>query len=119
MVIEHVAGVAQHEQVAEALVEVEFGRDARVGAREDNRKRRLAFFEGVAALRGLVGVGDISTDEARVAGGQTGEGFVGGNGSFGEESRDGGESAEENYAEQSGLAGGWVNHGNRRWNRFG
>ncbi len=36
-----VAGDADHEQIAEALIEDELGRHARVGAAEDDRERQL------------------------------------------------------------------------------
>ena len=44
----HVAGHADHEQVAEPLIENDLGRHARVGATQDDRERLLALRELVA-----------------------------------------------------------------------
>src|SRR6516162_10062685 len=55
-----VPGDADHEKIAEALVEHELGRDARVGAPEDDRERLLAGDEGGAMGR----IGSPTDDRA-------------------------------------------------------
>jgi hypothetical protein len=63
-VVNDVAGYADGEEIAEAFIEDEFGRNARIGARQDYGERVLAGFEFVAAGGGFIGVlffvGDVT-----------------------------------------------------------
>jgi len=85
MIVEDVAGVAQDEQIAEPLVEVELRGEARIGAREDDGKRRLAVGEGGAAGDGLVGMGRCAADKTPVAFELSGERLVRAHGLLGAE----------------------------------
>jgi hypothetical protein len=61
------AGVADHEEVAEALVEDDLGREARVAAAEQRGGGALHVREGGAALDVLARVAGLAGDEAGVA----------------------------------------------------
>ena len=64
---DHLSGVADDEQVAEALVEDDLGGQARVRASEQRGTRLLARRELVAAFDVLPRVARLARDEARVA----------------------------------------------------
>ena len=71
-----VAGDANHEQIAEALIEHELGRHARVRAAEDDRERRLAGHElGTPRLVRVLERAHLVGDEPRVAFAQAAEAF--------------------------------------------
>lgn len=75
-----VAGDADDEEVAEALVEEEFRRHAGVGAAEDDGEGVLGGFEGGAPVAGFVGVLQLTGDEAAVAVFESLEGIEGSDG---------------------------------------
>lgn len=77
VVVEDVAGIADDEKITEALVEIELGGDAGVGAGEDDGDRGLALGEFGAARRGLVGAHDLAGSEAAVALDEAGQRFIG------------------------------------------
>src|SRR5690606_35766451 len=64
---DHLAGVADHEEVAEALVEDDLGGETRVAAAEQHRVRVLRDREVLATLDILTRVTRLACDEALVA----------------------------------------------------
>jgi hypothetical protein len=66
-VVDDLADAADDEEVAEPLVEHQLGRDAGVGAGENDGERRLALTDSVATRDGLVGVDARARDEPGIA----------------------------------------------------
>lgn len=67
VVVENVAGVANDEQVTDALVEIHFRCDARIGTGEHDRERRLGFRLLDATRRCLIGVNGLAGGKAGIA----------------------------------------------------
>src|SRR3954471_12564277 len=75
-----VACHANNEQVAEPLIENQFGRNSRVGAAEYDCKRRLSFGDfGASRLASVCTIALHFIDETRVAGAEPCQGISGWN----------------------------------------
>jgi hypothetical protein len=78
VIVENIARNANHEQIAQTLVEKHFRRSAGIRAAEDNRERPLALRQFGAALGVLMRMLELPSDKALVASLQTRERVSGG-----------------------------------------
>ena len=67
VLVHHIAGIADDKEVAEFLVEDDFGCHAAVGAAEDHGERVLAFAEFLSVFDVRVFIGQCSRNKAFVA----------------------------------------------------
>ena len=76
--VDHVASDADDEQIADANVKQDFGRDAGIGAGDDDGFGILSFSERTEIRRAAAGVDDLPLHEALITGEKFAQGFVGG-----------------------------------------
>jgi hypothetical protein len=74
--VDHVASDADDEEIAHANVKQDFGRDAGIGAGNDNGFGILSFSERAEIRRAATGVDDLPLHEALITGEKFAQGFV-------------------------------------------
>lgn len=75
--VDHVASDADDEEIADANVKQDFGRDAGIRAGDDNGFGILSFSEKAEIRRAAAGVDDLPLHEALITGEKFAQGFVG------------------------------------------